>query len=292
MNKLSKAQFIELSPPSERTIHVKIVDQDFLSNPLHFHELCELVLILESFGKRVVGNNVATFTEGDLVLMGPNIPHIWRNDDAFLEPGNPLRARAIVIYFPADFLLQLTDEHQTIQAMQHFIRKAQRGLRFYGETKDKAHTLMESLSEKEGFSKIIEFLKLIQLLQETVEFESLVSEGYRPTFGEQETLRINKVYLYVMSNFKEDVNIQAASDILNMTPNAFCRFFKRHTQKSFTRFVNEMRIGHACKLLMDRTLSISEICYICGYQNLTNFNKFFKSIMNKTPREFRKEMDF
>ncbi|WP_454879860.1 AraC family transcriptional regulator [Sphingobacterium detergens] len=292
MNKLSKAQFIELSPPSERTIHVKIVDQDFLSNPLHFHELCELVLILESFGKRVVGNNITTFTEGDLVLMGPNIPHIWRNDDVFLEPGNPQRARAIVIYFPADFLLQLTDEHQTIQAMQHFIRKAQRGLRFYGETKDKAHTLMESISDKEGFSKIIEFLKLIQLLQDTVEFESLVSEGYRPTFSEQETLRINKVYLYVMSNFKEDVNIQAASGILNMTPNAFCRFFKRHTQKSFTRFVNEMRIGHACKLLMDRTLSISEICYICGYQNLTNFNKFFKSIMNKTPREFRKEMDF
>lgn len=291
MNKLSKPQFIELTPPSEKTIHVKLVDQEFLSNPLHFHELCELVLIVESFGKRIVGNNVATFTEGDLVLMGPNIPHIWRNDDLFLQQDNDLRARAIVVYFPADFLLRLTDEHQTIQAMQQFIRKAQRGLRFYGETRDKAQRLMEKLSDKEGFSKIIEFLNLIQLLQETVEFESLASDGYRPTFSEQETQRINRVYLYVMSNFKVEVNLQVASDMLNMTPNAFCRFFKRHTQKPFSRFVNEMRIGHACKLLMDRTLSISEICYECGYQNLTNFNKFFKSIMNKTPREFRKEMD-
>ncbi|ULT23717.1 AraC family transcriptional regulator [Sphingobacterium sp. E70] len=224
MNKLSKPQFIELTPPSEKTIHVKLVDQEFLSNPLHFHELCELVLILESFGKRIVGNNVATFTQGDLVLMGPNIPHIWRNDDLFLQASNQLRARAIVVYFPADFLLRLTDEHQTIQAMQQFIRKAQRGLRFYGETLDKAQVLLAKLSDKEGFPKIIEFLNLIQLLQETDEFESLASEGYRPTFSEQETQRINKVYLYVMSNFKEDVNLQVASDMLNMTPNAFCRF--------------------------------------------------------------------
>lgn len=286
-----KAQFIELSPPTEKTILIKQVDQEFLSNPLHFHELCELVLILESYGKRVVGNHVDSFSAGDLVLMGPNIPHIWRNDDIFLNPDHDERARAIVIYFPADFLLRLTDDQGTIITMQQFIKKAKRGLRFQGHTLEKATDLIKSLIHKKSFSRITGFLNLIELLHQTEECENLASEGYKPSFGEQETNRINNVYIYVMQNFRDEVSLGVAAGLVNMTPNAFCRFFKKHTQKSFSKFVNEMRIGHACKLLMNKQLSISEICYQSGYQNLTNFNKFFKTIINKSPREYRKEMD-
>ncbi|MFD2905059.1 AraC family transcriptional regulator [Sphingobacterium anhuiense] len=286
-----KAQFIELSPPNEKTILIKQVDQEFLSNPLHFHELCELVLILESYGKRVVGNHVDSFSAGDLVLMGPNIPHIWRNDDIFLNPQHNERARAIVLYFPADFLLQLTDDQATISAMQQFIKRSKRGLRFHGQTLEQATELIKSLAQKKSFSRITGFLNLIELLHQAEECENLASEGYKPSFGEQETNRINNVYIYVMQNFREEVSLGIAAELVNMTPNAFCRFFKRHTQKSFSKFVNEMRIGHACKLLMNKQLSISEICYQSGYQNLTNFNKFFKTIMRKSPREYRKEMD-
>jgi len=286
-----KAQFIELSPPTEKAILIKQVDQEFLSNPLHFHELCELVLILESYGKRVVGNHVDSFSAGDLVLMGPNIPHIWRNDDIFLDPEHHERARAIVLYFPADFLLRLTDDQSTINAMQQFIKKAKRGLRFYGQTLEKATELMKALMHKQSFSRITGFLNLIELLHQADECENLASQGYKPSFGEQETNRINNVYVYVMQNFRDEVSLGTAAELVNMTPNAFCRFFKRHTQKSFSKFVNEMRIGHSCKLLMDKQLSISDICYQSGYQNLTNFNKFFKSIMGKSPREYRKEMD-
>lgn len=286
-----KAQFIELSPPNEKTILIKQVDQEFLSNPLHFHELCELVLILESYGKRVVGNHVDSFSAGDLVLMGPNIPHIWRNDDIFLNPQHNERARAIVLYFPADFLLRLTDDQATISAMQQFIKRSKRGLRFHGQTLEQATELIKSLAQKKSFSRITGFLNLIELLHQAEECENLASEGYKPTFGEQETNRINNVYIYVMQNFREEVSLGIAAELVNMTPNAFCRFFKRHTQKSFSKFVNEMRIGHACKLLMNKQLSISEICYQSGYQNLTNFNKFFKTIMRKSPREYRKEMD-
>lgn len=285
-----KAQFIELSPPTEKTIHIKQVDQEFLSNPLHFHELCELVLVQESYGRRIVGNHVDSFSSGDLVLMGPNIPHIWRNDEIFLEPESKLRAKAIVIYFPSDFLIRLTDEQKTIQAMQNFINKARQGIRFYGETKDRASKMIEALPDKLSISRITGFLNLIELLHDSNEYETLATDAYKAHFGQQETNRINQIYVYVMSNFKENVSLNEAAQILNMTPNAFCRFFKKHTQKSFSRFVNEMRIGHACKLLLDKTYSISEICYLSGYQNLTNFNKFFKSIMNKSPREYRKDL--
>jgi YesN/AraC family two-component response regulator len=164
-------------------------------------------------------------------------------------------------------------------------------LRFHGQTLEQATELIKSLAQKKSFSRITGFLNLIELLHQAEECENLASEGYKPTFGEQETNRINNVYIYVMQNFREEVSLGIAAELVNMTPNAFCRFFKRHTQKSFSKFVNEMRIGHACKLLMNKQLSISEICYQSGYQNLTNFNKFFKTIMRKSPREYRKEMD-
>ncbi|MCY4780645.1 AraC family transcriptional regulator [Sphingobacterium sp. UT-1RO-CII-1] len=286
-----KAKFIELSPPNEKTIHIKQVDENFLRNPLHFHELCELVFIQESFGKRIVGNHVASFNAGELVLMGPNLPHIWRNDDVFLDGTHDERAKAIVVYFPSDFLLQLTDDQSIISAMQSFINRSKRGLLFQGETLEKAKKIMEELETKTSFTRITKFLNLIELLYQSNEYETLASDGYKPTFNEQETDRINLVYVYVMQNFKDTVSLQKAADLLHMTPNAFCRYFKRHTKKSFTRFVNEMRIGHACKLLLDKSLTISEICYQSGYQNLTNFNKFFKLIMLKSPREYRKDME-
>lgn len=286
-----KAKFIELSPPNEKTIHIKQVDEHFLRNPLHFHELCELVFIQESFGKRIVGNHVASFNAGELVLMGPNLPHIWRNDDVFLDGTHDERAKAIVVYFPSDFLLQLTDDQSIISAMQSFINRSKRGLLFHGETLEKAKKIMEELETRTSFTRITKFLNLIELLYQSTEYETLASDGYKPTYNEQETDRINLVYVYVMQNFKDTVSLQTAADLLHMTPNAFCRYFKRHTKKSFTRFVNEMRIGHACKLLLDRSLTISEICYQSGYQNLTNFNKFFKLIMLKSPREYRKDME-
>lgn len=290
-SKLMKAQLIEISPIFKKTIHIKQVDEAFFSNPLHFHELCELVLIEESYGKRIVGNHIDSFSAGDMVLIGPNIPHIWRNDDAFLEPDHHERAKALVIYFPADFLIQLTDDQSIIQTMQQFIDKAKNGLRFYGSTLKNAMTLMRDLINKDSFSKITGFLNLITILYQTTEYDSLSSGTYKPVYSERENKRINIIYVYVMQNFKDTVSLQEAAKLLDMTSNAFCRFFKKHTQKSFSKFVNEMRVGHACKLLEDKNMNISEVCYASGYQNLTNFNKFFKEIMKKNPREYRKEME-
>lgn len=286
-----KAKLIEISPLPKKTIHIKHVDEAFFSNPLHFHELCELVLIEESYGKRIVGNHIDSFSAGDMVLIGPNIPHIWHNDDAFLKPGYHERAKALVIYFPADFLIQLTDDQSTIQAMQKFIDKTKDGLRFYGNTLKNAMTLMRDLVHKDSFSKITGFLNLIALLHQSTEYDHLSSGTYKPVYSEKDNKRINIIYVYVMQNFRETVSLQEAASLLNMNSNAFCRFFKKHTQKSFSKFVNETRIGHACKLLEDKNLNISEVCYASGYQNLTNFNKFFKEIMNKNPRTYRKEME-
>lgn len=285
-----KPQLIDVNLSGTKTIQIKKVDQFYLDTPFHFHHLCELVWVEKSYGKRIVGDNVDNFDDGDLVLMGPNLPHIWQNDEVFMRKKKGYWVKATVIYFPADFLLNLTDEQNIIGPTQELIKRSSRGLKINGTTKTKVSTILSHISEEEGFKKIIHFLQAIDILSQSQEYEYLASISFKNQFDEKDTGRINKVYQFLMQNFHRDIELQEVSSLCNMTPNAFCRFFKSRTQKSLTQFLNELRIGHACKLLQNEDYSMADVCYECGYNNTTNFNKFFKSITGKTPSAYSKDL--
>lgn len=286
-----KAQLIDVSLSGTKTIQIKKVDQFYLDTPFHFHHLCELVWVEKSYGKRIVGDNVGNFDDGDLVLMGPNLPHIWQNDAVFHRKKKNYRVKSTVIYFPSDFLFNLTDEQNILRPTQELIKRSSRGLKFNGATNQKVSQIISAISEEDGFKKIIHFLQAIDILSQSEEYEYLASLSFKNLCDEKDTGRIHKVYQYLMQNFHRDIELQEVADLCNMTTNAFCRFFKSRTQKSMTQFLNELRIGHACKLLQNEDYSISDVCYECGYNNLTNFNKFFKNIKGKTPSEYRKNLD-
>jgi AraC-like DNA-binding protein len=285
-----KAQFIDVFLENRNTIHLKKVEKFYLDNPFHFHHLCELVWIEKSFGKRVIGDNVNNFADGDLVLMSPNLPHIWQNDPVFFRKKKGYYCKATVIYFPADFITSLSDEAAVIQPVIELIKKASRGMQFYGETHAQVTTLLKNIGEISGLKKIIGFLNIIELLAGSNEFELLASVSYKNVYDEKDTKRINAVYQFLMQNFHRDISLEEVSSVSNMSSTAFCRFFKSRTQKSFVQFLNELRIGHACKLLHNEDYSISDVCYESGYNSLANFNKFFKIIKNKTPSEYRRSM--
>lgn len=285
-----KPQLIDVSLSGTRTIQIKKVDQFYLDTPFHFHNLCELVWVEKSYGKRIVGDHIENFEDGDLILMGPNLPHIWQNDEVFMRKKKGFRVKATVIYFPADFLLNLTDEQNIIRPTQELIKRSSRGLKINGATKKKVSTILSDISEGEGFKKIIHFLHAIEILSQSQEYEYLASVSFKNLYDEKDTGRINKVYQFLMQNFHRDIELQEVSDLCNMTPNAFCRYFKSRTQKSLTQFLNELRIGHACKLLQNEDYSVSDVCYECGYNNLANFNNFFKTIMRTTPKEYKKKI--
>jgi len=285
-----KAQLIDVNLLGARTIQIKKVSQFFLDTPFHFHHLCELVWIEESFGKRIIGDHVTNFENGDLVLMGPNLPHIWQNDESFYRKKKGCRARATVIYFPTDFLLNLTDEQNILILTQDLIKRSSRGLRFFGTTNQKVSNILSMMSEESGLKKIIHFLEVIEILSHSQEYDYLASISFKNLYDEKDTLRINKVYQFLMQNFHRDIELKEVADLCNMTPNAFCRFFKSRTQKSVTQFLNELRIGHASTLLQNDDYSISDVCYECGFNNLTNFNKFFKTFRLMTPSEYKKEI--
>jgi AraC-like DNA-binding protein len=286
-----KAQLIDVGVSGSKNIHIKKVDEFFLDTPFHFHQLCELVWIEKSFGKRIVGDSIDNFEDGDLVLMGPQLPHIWQNDELFYRKKKGNRVKATVIYFPADFPLNLTDEQNILSPIQELIKKASRGLVFYGVTRQKVSQILLALSKEKGLTKIINFLEVVDILSHSKEFRQLASISFKNLYEEKDTDRINKVYQFLMQNFYRDINLREVSDLCNMTPNAFCRFFKSRTQRSFTQFLNELRVGHACKLIQNETYSIADVCYESGYNNVANFNKFFKSITGFTPSKYRRKTE-
>lgn len=285
-----KAQLIDVSFENKRTIQLKKVDKFYLDNPFHFHHLCELVWIEESYGKRVVGDNVDNFTNGDLVLMSPNLPHIWQNDPIFFHKKKGFRSKATVIYFPEDIIKNLSDESDVVKPVQDLFKKASRGMQFYGDTNKKVAAILQAINQTTGLQKIIHLLNIIEILASSKEYELLASVSYKNEYDEKDASRIASVYQFLIHNFHRNITLQEVAAVSNMSPTAFCRFFKSRTQKSFVEFLNELRIGHAVKLLQNEEYSIADACYESGYNNLANFNKFFKAVKGKTPSEYRKSI--
>lgn len=287
-----KPVLIELAAQDSSLLTIKKINGSHFSTPFHFHDYCELNYIRKSYGKRVVGDSVKNFFEGDLVLMSPNLPHIWYNDLEILNNDSDTSAEAIVTYFSLEILDKLSNNTVVLSKKGNLFEKAKRGLSFHGKTKDVIVNHLEKMIDLEGLTQVIEFLKIIDIMLNSEEHELLASIGYSHSYNEKDTERMNEVYKYLITNFTKPIALNDIAQVAHMTPPAFCTFFKKRTQKSFTQFLNELRTGHACKLLQSKKLSISDVCYESGFQNFANFNRTFKELIGKTPSVYRKEYLF
>lgn len=284
-----KAHLIEVDVYREHFISFKKLEQQHFESPFHFHQLCEMNYVIESFGKRIVGDHISNFSSGDFVFMNSSLPHIWYNDPLYFRDSTLPPAQAIVTYFNPNFLLQLTSDQQYKAKIENFLDRGKRGMRFYGDTQKKAVDKLGKILNRNPLEKIIDFIEIFNLLLESNEYECLASVGYQHSFNEKDTERMNNVYQYLIKNFTEPISLRQIASVANLTPPAFCNFFKKRTQKSFSEFLNELRIGHSCKLLQNRELTIGDVGFQSGYQNMTHFNSFFKKITKKTPSQYRKE---
>lgn len=285
-----KAILVELPKQHSSLITIKKIKEHDFDATLHFHDFCELSFVKKSSGKRIIGDSITNFSDGDLVLMSPNLPHMWYEDISTSNNNRNKSVEAIVIYFPINFLEKICTDPGDLSKKATLFEKAERGMRFTGKTRTKITKHLEKMNSIEGLPQIIEFLKIVNIMLNTDEFELLAGLGYFHSYNEKDTERMNQVYKYIMANFTKPISLETISSVAHMTPPAFCSFFKKRAQKSFTRFLNELRIGHACKLLQNEKLSISDVCYEIGYQNFVNFNKHFKQITGKTPSAYRKEL--
>ncbi len=284
-----KPLLIDLDYTLADTFMVKEMDVPYFVNTHHFHKDYEIVYVKEGSGKRVIGDHVEEFADGDLVFVGPNLPHVWFNDKEYYDGSASLRARSVVIYLKRNWLEEVVLRLPQVDKLRKLLDKTVRGVKITGPASDRIGQIAAGIYRSEGLRQTVDLFLMLHEMSETPDCKILASVDYLNTHNENETVRLNNVYEYVMRNFSSDIRLTDVADVANMTPNAFCRYFKKQTQKNFSQFVNEIRVGHACRLLRQKELSIAQVCYESGYQSLTNFNKFFRRIAGKSPLAYRKE---
>jgi AraC-like DNA-binding protein len=268
---------------------VKELREPYFDPNWHFHPHYQLFVVLEGTGTRFIGDSIKPFAAGDLVFLGPNLPHLWRSDAAYFQKDSGLETHGIVVYFKEDFLGKEFFQKQEMSQLNQLLQHAWQGMEWKGETRRQTEQKLKQLAAAPpDFGRVLQLLHLLNDLSHATEYNLIASVGYTNTVTPEEAHRIRLVHEYVLSHFQEEIRLNAVADLVGMTASAFCRYFKTRSNKTFSDFVAEVRIGHACKLLMENRLSVAQICYECGFGTLSNFNRQFRVITGNTPLNYRK----
>lgn len=255
----------------------------------HAHSEFQLFVVLEGTGTRFIGDSIKTFNPGELILTGPNLPHLWRSDDPYFSKNTSLRSRGIVIYLNDNFLGNNSLDKEELAIVKKLFSKSMRGMEFHGEVRQQVIQLMKKLVSATALNSLIILLQILQLLAGTKDYQYISGATYADPFKQAETDRANLVYEYVISNFRKSISLVEVAALVHLTPTSFSRYFTRHSNKTFSDFVAEVRIRQACKLLVETEQSIESICYDCGFNTLSNFNKQFRALMRDKPSAYRKK---
>ncbi|MFZ1456051.1 MAG: AraC family transcriptional regulator [Saprospiraceae bacterium] len=251
----------------------------------HFHPELEIVYIKKGSGKRHVGNHISYYNGGDLIMLGPNLPHYGFTDRLAGDTSE------IVVQMREDFLGKDFFKLQEMQNIDILFERSKAGLSFYGNTKDEVGSRLNSMFYMDHFDTLMEYLHILQILADSKEYIVLNATGVALIVQGQDTDRIDTIYKYVRKNFTESIQLGDIAALANMTVPSFCRYFKRITGKTFTEFVNEFRIVHACKLLSEERHTVSEVCFESGFNNFSHFNRQFKEKTGKSPNAYRKAVE-
>ncbi|GAB2593289.1 AraC family transcriptional regulator [Spirosoma areae] len=283
----------DLEPVSASFIVKELIEPHFDAN-WHFHPHYQLFLVEEGTGTRFIGDSIKPFGPGDLVFLGPNLPHLWRSDQVYLDKLAGMVTKGIVVYFAEDFLGAAFFDKQEMAPLRQLLNHARQGLEWTGLTRSRAEASLRKLTEQPiGFERVMSLLTLLNELSHATDYRYLTSPGYTNTVKPAETdgaayRRMQLVHDYVLGHFPDELHLDIVADLAGMTPPAFCRYFKTRANKTFSEFVSEVRIGHACKLLMSGKLNITQISFESGFRTLSNFNRQFKDITGQTPSSYLK----
>lgn len=255
----------------------------------HYHYEIELNLPLTGKGTRYVGDSIESFEGPDLVLVGSELPHVWKNSSIYYEGRPNLKVEVINFFFLPDFAGKDFIELPEVNPVKNLFKEARRGLKFFGQTRKVVVEKMKHLVMQDESRRFFELLDILFFLAESKEKVPLASSGFTSIPKDRDLDKINKIYDFVIHNFKQKITLEQVADLANMSEAAFCRYFKNTTRKTLMQYVNEIRTGYACKLLLDDQLTIARICYESGFTNLSNFNRHFKSITGFSPHAYKQK---
>lgn len=275
----------EITPLSEKDcFYIADRHKTEFTYPIHCHKEFELNFVEHASGlKRIVGDSMETVDEYDLVLItSPDLEHVWEQGECCSED-----IHEITVQFSSYFIANLIQTNQ-FDRVRTMLTKAQNGLCFPLHAVMKVYNLIEELSETKGFYAVIKFLTLLyELSYFTDEARELSSSSFAKIEVQSDSRRVQRVQQYINAHYQEEIRLTQLADMVGMTPASFSRFFKLRTGKSLSEYIINIRLGYAVRLLADSTMSIAEICYECGFNNLSNFNRIFKKKKKYSPKEFR-----
>ena len=270
----------------QETVRVESWDLPYFYEPIHFHSECQLTYIYDSEGILLIGDKLDRFKKGDLYLIGPNVPHVFRNDISYFNDGSKGRARAISVFFLKDSLQGMFNNIPEARQIEKLFQNADYGLRLSRENSAKFLPNMKKLLQLTGIQRVFELLTTCSQISLNKNVEILSTKA--PMILDlEDSARLNKVFNYIISHHQKNISLDEVAALICMTPTSFCRYFKRLTQKTFSQYLIEVRINTACKYLVDKGYNVSEACYSSGYNNISNFHRHFISITGMTPNIYK-----
>ncbi|MEO8405617.1 MAG: helix-turn-helix domain-containing protein [Chitinophagaceae bacterium] len=284
-----RPQFLKVLKEPRHSFSVRQDVMPCINNRWHYHSEVELIHFKKGGGTQFIGDSIKEFKSGDVVLVGSNLPHYWRFDDTYFEENAIESSDVRVAHFNENFwgeqFLQLPENI----AIRTLLEKARRGVQITGRTRQQVAELLEKLLQTNGVQRLVLLVEALSLIADCKNLITLSSIGFKQDCFETEDDRINVIYDYSLKNFKRAIQLDEIAHIANISPNSFCRYFKSRTRKTYSQFMIEVRVGHACKLLIENNISIKQLCYESGFNNFTSFHKYFKMITGKSPLNYQRE---
>lgn len=252
----------------------------------HYHPEIELICFHKGGGTQFIGDHIKKFAAGDVVMLGSNLPHYWMFDEYLVDTEKHL-PYSTVIHFEENFIGERFLHLPESRELKILLEKAQQGILVSGKEAEHVITLMGKVKQSSGFKRIISLMECLSALAEVEHLTLLSSIGFRYHEYDSENERLNAIYNFTLKNFMKKIELKEVAAITGLIPNSFCRYFKTRTGKTYNQFLLEIRIGYACKLLLDNTQSIKQVCFESGFNNFSCFHKNFKSITGYTPQGYQ-----
>ncbi|MGN6180702.1 MAG: AraC family transcriptional regulator [Mucilaginibacter sp.] len=284
-----KPQLLKVSTKPAQSFSVRrdLIPQ--FNNLWHYHSEVELIHIKKGEGTQFIGDSITQFAAGDVVLIGAQLPHHWRFDEAYFKEDSDKTADIRVAHFSENFwgdqFLQLPEN----KLLKDVFEKARRGIKINGKAKVVVADILEKMLSCTGSERIILLMEALNAIASCNNVTLLSSIGFGNNSGLTDNERIKAIYEYSMANFRNKIHLEEIAAIAYVSPNSFCRYFKSHTQKTYSQFLIELKVGHACKLLIENKVVIKQLCYESGFNNFASFHKFFKQITGKSPLTYQRE---
>lgn len=283
-----KTFFEKIPLDTSKTYIIREFKVDELTYPLHYHPYYEINWFITGNGERFIGQNITKFSNRDLTLIGPDLPHQFKSKNSYKNKNS--KFHVIVLQFhPYVFGNEFISREEMV-VLQAFLERAKRGLVFGNEVKKKAGILLQKLLIENGFKGIVYFIQLLELLCNTKRFQYLSDFAWNQLPSENEKGRTNQIFRYIFERYTDNIKLSELAEIAGISNSAFSHYFRKKTGKTFSTFLNELRISHATRLLRETDKKVIEICFESGFNNMAYFNRVFKQTHKINPREYRKRL--